>query len=122
VKFEAALDDLTLELIAAVKQVKWGAARKFLNIFLRDASCNYFLRRHHGLENVERYLELPLDSHVATWLRRKAKKGHFRSWKSVISVDRELNRKYQIFAQSVADEMGLARVHLDLYAWRSDGA
>src|SRR5712691_5811356 len=47
----------------------WGAARKFLNIFLRNVVYNRFLCDHYRLLRLEPWLELPLDSQVAKGLR-----------------------------------------------------
>ena len=47
----------------------WGAARKFLNIFLRNVVYNRYLRKYYRLSHLEPWLELPLDSHVAKGLR-----------------------------------------------------
>lgn len=43
----------------------WGAARKALNLFLRDAFYGTFLSKHYHLEKIEPWLEIPLDQYVA---------------------------------------------------------
>ena len=50
----------------------WGAARKALNIFLRDVLYNHYLRSRHHLDRLEEWLEVPLDRDVAAALRAAA--------------------------------------------------
>ena len=119
VGFELVLDEVTDELRSALQIESWGVARKLLNIFLRDVAYNVFLRDHYQFEKLEGYLELPLDSHVAKWLQQEVGSGLLPRWKSVTSISQELNARYQSAAEDVASAMGLARVHLDLYAWRA---
>ena len=97
----------------------WGSSRKFLNIFLRGVVYNRHLCRQYGLSHIERWLELPLDSHVAKGLRREKKGKSIPRWKSVISLSHHHNRQFQEFASEVAKRYGTKRVHLDLRYWRS---
>jgi len=48
----------------------WGIARKAINLFLRDAVYNKYLSGRFGLDRLEAWLELPLDSQVARRLRQ----------------------------------------------------
>jgi hypothetical protein len=98
----------------------WGAARKFLNIFLRNVIYNRFLCEHYGLIILEPWLELPLDSQVAKGLREEANGRSLPRWKTVIGLDRETNKKFQEFATSVAAKESIHRVHLDIKYWRRD--
>jgi hypothetical protein len=45
------------------------AARKALNIFLRDVFYNHYLREEYGFGRLEQWLELPLDMDAARGLR-----------------------------------------------------
>ena len=63
-KFPIELDRATRAL-AAKASVSWGAARKFLNLYLREITYNFFLREKYHLQRIEHLLELPLDSNVA---------------------------------------------------------
>lgn len=49
--FRTALDEATERLRDSFPEVakSWGLARKCLNIFLRDAFYNHYLREHYGL-------------------------------------------------------------------------
>src|SRR5947207_4582838 len=60
--YASVLDKLTLGLIRALPDgaKHWGAARKFLNIFLRDATYNVYLRDAYRLDRIENGLEVPL--------------------------------------------------------------
>src|SRR5689334_14518955 len=46
--FPCYLDEVTNKLMAEAG-VEWGPARKFLNIFLRDALYNYYIRAEYKL-------------------------------------------------------------------------
>lgn len=96
----------------------WGAARKFLNLYLRGAFYNTYLCQAYKLYRLGEFLEIPLDRHVATRLKNEANRGVLPRWKSVISLDRQDSVKYQDFAIKVAESMGTYRVHLDLIYWR----
>ena len=97
----------------------WGAARKFLNIFLRGVVYNRHLCRRYKLTQVEPWLEIPLDSHVAGGLKQEPNSQSIPRWRSVIGLDHVQNLAYQRFAADVAKAYGVCRIHLDLYYWRS---
>jgi hypothetical protein len=99
----------------------WGAARKWLNIFLRDAAYNRFLFDHYRLRKLERWLEVPLDSQVAKGLRKEKGGDRLPRWETVIGLTPEVSREYQEFAALVAKRKGTCRVHLDLKYWRAPG-
>lgn len=98
----------------------WRAARKFLNIFLRNAVYNRYLCKYYGLARIEPWLELPLDSQVAKGLRNEERGRSLPRWKTVIGLDRETNETFQGFATSVARTKKIHRVHLDVIYWRRD--
>lgn len=98
----------------------WGAARKFLNIFLRGAVYNRFLCEYYRLYPIEQWLEVPLDSQVAAGLRKEKGGSDLPRWKSVIGLDDKTNRQYQVFAAEVAKRNETYRVHLDVLYWRHE--
>jgi hypothetical protein len=51
---------------------QWGTARKAQNIFLRNALYNRYLADEFHLEEVEEWLELPLDSYTVKALQERA--------------------------------------------------
>lgn len=99
----------------------WGSARKFLNIFLRGCAYNKYLCKHHQLDHIEPWLEIPLDSHVAKGLRNEADKTNLPRWTSVIGLNEEVSKRFQEFASEVARREGVNRVDLDIKYWRRVG-
>ena len=97
----------------------WGAARKWLNIFLRAVVYNRFLCGYYRLGKLERWLEIPLDSHVAKGLRREEGGNEIPRWKTVIGLTPDVSKQYQDFANVVARRNRTSRVHLDLIYWRA---
>lgn len=96
----------------------WGAARKALNIFLRDVLYNHYLRSRHRFDRLERWLEVPLDRDVATALCREPEGGGLPRWRTIKRLTPKLSCRYQTVALEVARRKGTERVHLDLYYWR----
>ena len=103
--------------------VAWGAARKFLNIFLRDALYNRWMCAEFGLGKIEDLLELPLDSHTAKGLCQAAEDHpeiaqQLPRWPGVVNLTPALSDQYQRLASDVAALKQVARVHLDILYWR----
>ncbi len=121
-EFRVVLDNATSRFVGHLpKGAKhWGAARKFLNIFLRGAVYNRFLCKRYNLYGIEPWLELPLDSHVAKGLRKEEGGENLPIWKTVIGLDRDVNQEYQEFATEVAKGKNTYRVHLDVLYWRRE--
>jgi hypothetical protein len=124
-RYPELLDALTFRLLRALPQnaQHWGAARKFLNIFMRDAAYNFYLRGAFGLDRIEGHLEVPLDSHAATEIASRIKeltRGAHRvpRWTTVIALDPSTSRQYQDAAKFVARVEEMDPVHLDVVAWR----
>jgi len=120
--FQAKLNQATLRFMNHLPQgaKHWGAARKFLNIFLRGAVYHRFLCEYYNLYRTERWLELPLDSHVAKGLRGEDGGKLLPRWRTVIRLDRKTNQRYQEFATGVARRIDTYRVHLDILYWRRE--
>lgn len=95
----------------------WGLARKLLNIFLRDALYTTYLRDRFQLGAAEEFLEIPLDSITAGYLRKDAGRGVLPLWTGVKHLTPTTNGLYQRQAAELARERGLARVHLDTFWW-----
>jgi predicted transcriptional regulator len=104
--------------------MSWGTARKCLNIFLRDATYNYYTRRRYGLDAIEPLLEVPLDNNVEQGIRRDMRRlkpplpplPKFENGAlSIIKLKREQYASYQNAADWIArEEYHTHRVHLDL--------
>lgn len=117
-EFQAALGRATDGFVKRINY--WGAARKFLSIFMRDAVYNRFLCDKYSLTHTCAWLELPLDSHVARGLRDEPEGVSLPRWKTVIGLMPQKSREYQDVAAKVAKRIGCERIHLDLLYWRRD--
>jgi hypothetical protein len=117
--FEDRLDEETEALLAIlpVTTRSWGAARKALNLFLRDALYSAYLSSHFQLAQLEPWLEIPLDSTVARGLKSRDRAGHLPQWPGLKHLEPVISRLYQSTAAALAEEVGIARVHLDIYLW-----
>lgn len=118
-RFVAWLDRQTEALLDAlpIKGRPWGAARKAINLFLRDALYNQYLNRHFQIGKVEPWLEVPLDSAVAKGLKRLAGRGKLPPWPGLKYLQKDTSVMYQAFAARYSACQGIARVHLDMYLW-----
>lgn len=117
--FLSVLDSATADLqhrLPADSQ-HWGAARKALNLFLRDVCYNRFISLRHPLAVLEPWLEIPLDNLVATALKRRAGRGGLPSWPGLKRLTPAVSQKFQSTARDWADAEGISRVHLDMRIW-----
>ena len=99
----------------------WGAARKAINIFLRGVVYNRHTRKFFTLSHIEKWLEIPLDSNVGKGLRMTKYASQLPNWKSIKSLTPEISSGYQLVAKKVAKQLGIKRIHLDIYLWRYRG-
>lgn len=118
--FEDMLNGLTEQLQMSLPRGAqyWGSSRKFMNIFLRGVLYNRYLCERYNLYELEPWLEVPLDSHVAKGLRLEKGSHVLPRWRTVIGLTPDQNKVYQDFAESVAASKDTYRVHLDLLYWR----
>jgi N-glycosylase/DNA lyase len=102
----------------------WGAARKALNLFLRDVCYNRFLCRGNRISRVEDWLEIPLDSLIAALLKRWSQEmGDNRDlprWPGLIKLTPDTSRRFQNVARKLARSQGISRVHLDMRLWTTE--
>ena len=120
IAYEMMHDQLTKNLMASLPKggQYWGSARKFLNIFLRGVLYNRYLCERYDFFRFEPWLEVPLDSHVAKGLCLENGAENLPRWRSVIRLIPQENQAYQDFAEEIAKNKGVHRVHLDLLYWR----
>jgi hypothetical protein len=117
--FPSHIDTATHSLLLALPKEaqNWGAARKAVNLFLRDALYNHYLTTKYKLHRIEEWLEIPLDRAVARGLKKLGNKAELPVWPGLKKLSPEISAQFQLFAQDIARERGLARVHLDIYLW-----
>lgn len=120
VDFLKTLDRETEKLKTAfpMESQHWGAARKALNIFLRDIFYNRFLSCKVKFN--EEWMEIPLDRLVATALKRIGKRGQLPPWPGLNQLNPETNHIFQVFAKDVASKEGITRAHLDVILWAKE--
>jgi hypothetical protein len=100
----------------------WGAARKVLNIFLRDVLYNRILCRHYKFRKIEEWMEVPLDKYVYDGLKEDAGKMDFRTpptWSYINKLKLKGSNDYQEIAKDIAGKKRILRVDLDLVYWRN---
>jgi hypothetical protein len=117
--FRARLDEATDELRRELpKQARsWGLARKLTNIFLRDALYTTYLCEEFGLNVAEKFFEIPLDSITSRHLRESAGVGVLPRWEGVKYLKVDASDRYQAYADEIARDWEIPRVHLDTYWW-----
>ena len=98
----------------------WGAARKVMNLFLRHACYNVYVRERYQLQRTESWLEVPLDGIVGKKLREAAGHGKLPRWPGLKNLDKDVSERYQEFAAEYASAKATARVHLDPLLWGGD--
>ena len=118
-RYQLWLDNQTEALlnILPIKNRPWGAARKAINLFLRDALYNQYLNKKFQLQKLESWLEIPLDSAVAKGLNSFSYRGELPRWPGLKNLKPNISESFQVFASKQAMIKGIARVHLDMYLW-----
>lgn len=102
--------------VGAIKN--WGAARKSLNLFLREVLYNTYLSKQFNA-NVMNFLEVPLDIQVALGIKKDMKEKNLSGWVSIKSLKKEMSDEYQGAAKKIAQNLKISRIHLDLIYWRN---
>ena len=95
----------------------WGAARKAINLFLRDALYNQYLNRQFKISKIEPWLEIPLDSAVARGLRKRTERDVLPQWPGLKHLKPIVSDNFQNFASVYARKLKIERVHLDMVLW-----
>jgi hypothetical protein len=123
-QFNALLNKKTIALrntFPGKARKNWGAARKVLNLYMRDMLYYRYLCSHFGFCHLEKWLEVPLDSWTAKGIRQGHKSGALPSWEGVKHLTPEVSEAYQKAAKVIASKPSnrFARVHLDVIFWRN---
>lgn len=121
--FNAELDRLTDDLKSKFPAgaQNFGAARKAINIYLRDCLYNKYINKKYSLDSIQNLLEVPLDSHVANGLRATKYKTCLPQWDAIIRLTKSDSDKFQKYAECIANDLSCNRVDLDIYLWRQIG-
>jgi len=119
-RFQFSLDVATKSLARRLPRGGWGAARKFINLFLRAATYNFYLRQRYKLDRIESLLELPLDRFAEEGLRSEPEGKTLPRWRGVVRLTPESSAHYQAIAAQVATRSRMCRVHLDMLYWRRE--
>ena len=120
--FQARLDSISKRMVQQFPRgarTNWGAARKVVNIFLRDILYSRHLCCHFKFDKIEKWLEVPLDGDVAHCLRSEPKGKNLQRWIGIKRLKSKTSKKYQDVAKVVAARLGIHPVDLDLIYWRS---
>jgi len=118
--FNLHLDSQTIELQDKFPTCakNWGAARKAINIVLREYLYNKYLCCFYKLDKIESWLEVPLDKNVYDGMSREYE-TELEAWPSIKHLTPELSNRYQSIASELAlKKYNKCRVHLDLKYWR----
>jgi hypothetical protein len=99
----------------------WGAARKVLNLFLRDVLYNRYLCDRFHFDRIEKWMEVPLDRLAAEGIRRDYKANSLPRWPGLKHLSPEVSAVYQTAAFDLASSVQICRVHLDILYWRGLG-
>jgi len=71
----------------------WGAARKAINIFLRDCLYNSYVSKEFRIKNLSRWLEIPLDSDVGENLNKLY--PELPPWDAIKRLNVDISDKFQ---------------------------
>lgn len=116
------LDGITDELLNTLPKESqhWGMARKCINIFLRNCLYNRYISDFYKLLPMEKWLEIPLDSHVGKGLIKNLESCNLPRWSTVIDLTRTNSDLYQKAANELASKKKVSRIHLDDLLYRGD--
>lgn len=126
--YENFLNDHTQEILRrfADRSQSWGAARKGLNLFLREVVYNKFMAEKFLLpidfiefNDFIKSMEVPLDRDVANGLIYDSR-GVLPKWTSIKDINEERSILFQNTAYEIAKNKNIARVNLDLIYWRTN--
>jgi len=116
---QALLDEGTQALLKKFPQEaqSWGAARKGLNLFLRDATYNIDLSAAFGLARIRPFLEVPLDRDIGSALSAQPEGANLPKWDTIKGLTPTISHEYQSVATEVAKRYKVHRVDLDVFFW-----
>lgn len=118
-KFNQSLDSATDQLAGqmSANRKNWGTARTAINLFLLSAHYNRYLSESYNLYLSEHFYELPLNTQSAEGLRKQRPAINLPEWPGLNLIDAAGSKQYQEIALSIANDLGVARIHLGLFLW-----
>ena len=128
VKYRDFLNEHTKKILTRFPDTaqSWGAARKGLNLFLRDTIYSKFFSYRFSLPDnfdefnqLVKYMEVPLDKQIAHGLISDSK-GQLPKWPNIKHLTPTLSETYQSQAFIIASKENVAKVNLDLKYWSSE--
>lgn len=69
------------------------------------------------IDTIDTCLEVPLDSAVAIGIKKRFPIRALPTWLGLKWLTKPQSDVYQARASVIADRMGIARIHLDIYLW-----
>lgn len=113
--------DIETKKLTKKSGVKFGAARKSLNIFLLQCSLDRVISSFYKFQRILDCLEPPLDSHTVKHLKSESKRNGIilPRWKGVKYLKGDENFEFQHFAEKIAKRKNIPRAYLDLIYWRN---
>jgi len=120
--FRKVLDESTTNLLTILPKPaqSWGIARKYINIFFRDAFFNSHLASEYGLESAKPFYGVPLDGFIAYELHKHANNSMLPRWFGITRLTPAISETYQASALDLSHKWKFDRVYLDTYL-RIDG-
>ncbi|MEX0686313.1 MAG: hypothetical protein WD267_00325 [Balneolales bacterium] len=118
-EFKQSLDESTSELVntLSAEERTWGTARTAINFYLREALYNRYLSEVNDLFLSEHFFETPINDTSVLTLRRQKNGSTLPEWSGLSLFTPEQSDTYQNFAADLAKDLGVSRVHLELFLW-----
>lgn len=117
--FAGALDNATEQVQEQLsgENRNWGTARTAVNLYLKKAQYNRYLSQSYNLYLAEHMFELPINGISATYLHRHAGEANLPEWSGLHLLEPDVNKRYQQAASTIAGDMRISRIHLDMFLW-----
>jgi hypothetical protein len=118
--FNSALNNVTVFIKSSFphNMDNWGAARKAINLFLRDVAYSKYLNEYFELDSIIPFLEIPLDSYTALWICKEYEHD-LPKWNGIKNLKHDDSDCFQKAAAVIAEKRKIKRVDLDILYWRN---
>jgi hypothetical protein len=127
------------------KEIKWGSARKVINVFLEECLYSKAINDEYGIQRIIGFLEIPLDSQVFRFLKKVERESievlgnpNLPTKFTIKSLKHYNSKRFQQYASIISENIEVVaqslpeyfidnndwhdwkRIHLDLVAWTHD--